>query len=277
MPDDRFFHKRAGHSDKVNSLTDFEELIWRYYILSADDFGLMKLGPDLIRADNERAARKPFKAVERALDRVLAVGLVHRYEHQGRVYIYSRNWQEYQKIDYPREASCPCPPPEAIETCLQATRTLFGFFPGGKAGREIRRLVSEGIPQDSARLRVLGSDDSRFTRAGARKAKAKAQAEAEAEGQGSGAVEVVRVQRFVDRYRALHEQYLGVAYLGNPGKDYQAACELVAAFDDGMLEAIAVYGLNDADPFMAKDTRTLTKLKARASGYAQELKAKRLA
>lgn len=93
---------------------------------------------------------------------------------------------------------------------------------------------------------------------------------------GSGET-VRRVQRFVDRYRELHEQYVGVAYLGNPQKDYQAACELVAVFDDGMLEAITVYGLNDPDPFMAKDTRTITKLKSRASGYAKELKAKRLA
>jgi 2',3'-cyclic-nucleotide 2'-phosphodiesterase (5'-nucleotidase family) len=86
-----------------------------------------------------------------------------------------------------------------------------------------------------------------------------------------------RVQRFVDRYRALHEQFVGVAYLGNPQKDYQAACELVAAFDDGMLEAIATYGLNDADAFMANGTRTMTKLKSRASDYAQLLKARKLA
>lgn len=93
---------------------------------------------------------------------------------------------------------------------------------------------------------------------------------------GSGET-VDRVQGFVDRYRALHEQYIGVAYIGNPVKDYSAACELVAAFDDGMLDAIAVYGLNDPDEFMAKDTRTLTKLKSRASGYARELKARKLA
>lgn len=274
MPDDRFFHKRAGHSDKVNSLTDFEELIWRYYVLSADDFGLMKLGPDQIRADNERAARKPLKAVASALDRVVAVGLVHRYEHQGRVYIYSRNWQEYQKVDYPREAQCPCPPPEEIDTCLIATQMLFGVFPGGKSGREIRRLIAEGMPRDSARLRVLGSDYSRFT--GGR-ALAKAQAEAEATGQGSGGIDTIRAQRFVDRYRALHEQYVGVAYLGNPQKDYQAACDLVAAFDDPMLDAITAYGLNDADAFMANGTRTMTKLKSRASDYAQLLKARKLA
>ncbi len=86
-----------------------------------------------------------------------------------------------------------------------------------------------------------------------------------------------RVRWFVDRYQELHEKYLGVAYLGNPVKDYQAACELVAAFDDELLEKIAVYGLNDPDPFMARDTRTLTKLRGRASGYVQALRRKKLA
>lgn len=86
-----------------------------------------------------------------------------------------------------------------------------------------------------------------------------------------------RVRRFVDRYQVLHQQYVGVAYLGNPQKDYQAACELVAAFDDALLDAIAVFGLNDTDAFMANGTRTLTKLKSRASDYAQHLRAKRLA
>lgn len=86
-----------------------------------------------------------------------------------------------------------------------------------------------------------------------------------------------RVGRFVDRYRELHERYIGVAYLGNVQKDYWAACELVAAFDDDLLEKIAVYGLNDTDPFMTNGTRTLTKLKSRASEYAATLKAKKLA
>lgn len=96
-------------------------------------------------------------------------------------------------------------------------------------------------------------------------------------GAGETKPDAVRVARFVDRYRDLHEEYIGVAYLGNPQKDYWAACELVTAFDDALLEKIAVYGLNDQDAFMANGTRTITKLKSRASEYAATLKAKRLA
>lgn len=96
-------------------------------------------------------------------------------------------------------------------------------------------------------------------------------------GQGETKPDAARVARFVERYRDLHEQIVGVAYLGNPQKDYWAACELAAAFDDEMLEKIAVFGLHDGDAFMSNGTRTITKLKSRASDYAQHLKAKRLA
>lgn len=283
MPDDRFFHKCAGHSEKVNSLTDFEELIWRYYILSADDFGVMKFSPDQLRADHERAAGKPIKMVQRALDRIVAVGLVHRFDHQGRAYIYSRNWQEYQKVGYPRDTINPVPPVVELAECEGDTLALFGSHPGGKRGKEIRKLVSDGIDIRSARRRVLGSESvgEPFPLVRAR-ALALAVAEAVAEAPEGGAGEtaappVERVQRFIDRYRDLHEQYIGVAYLGNPQKDYWAACELVAAFDDALLEKIAVFGLNDQDAFMCNGTRTLTKLKSRASDYAATLKAKRLA
>jgi 5-methylcytosine-specific restriction endonuclease McrA len=86
------------------------------------------------------------------------------------------------------------------------------------------------------------------------------------------------VQRFVSRHAELYRQFCGVGYIGNPQKDYQAACQIVAAFPDpSMQDAILAYGLNDSDPFMAKDTRTIPKIACRASKYAEELKAKKLA
>lgn len=81
---------------------------------------------------------------------------------------------------------------------------------------------------------------------------------------------VVRVQRFVDHWGVTYQAERGVAYLGHPHKDYRAACELVDAFADDMLDAIAIRGLRDTDPFMTKGTLTLTKLKSQASKYAQD-------
>lgn len=88
---------------------------------------------------------------------------------------------------------------------------------------------------------------------------------------------VDRVRAFIDRYRSLHEQYIGVAYLGNPHADYQEACTLAATFDDALLEKLTVYWLNDRDKFATEGTRTIAKMRSRASKYVEELRAKRLA
>lgn len=277
MPNDRFFHKSAGHSEKVNTLTDFEELIWRYYILSADDFGVMRFDHRAIQNDHERAGSRPAKMVQRALDRIVDATLVYLFEHQGRSYCYSRNWQDYQKVDYPRDTIAPSPPAEELARCTADTVELFGYHPGGKKGRAIRKLVSEGLSIESARIQLL-SDDSfdeylRFTRAGAL-AKAKAQAN----GQGSGSDDTSAVQRLVQRHAELYQQFCGVGYIGNAHKDYEASRLIVKTFPDlSMQDAILTYGLNDPDPFMAKGTRTIPKIASQASKYAEELKAKNLA
>ncbi len=86
-----------------------------------------------------------------------------------------------------------------------------------------------------------------------------------------------RAGNFIEAYRELHQRYRGVAYLGNPVQDYQQAQYLVGAFDDAMLEKLAVYWLNDTDDFASNGTRSLAKLRSRASKYAEELKALKLA
>jgi hypothetical protein len=116
-----------------------------------------------------------------------------------------------------------------------------------------------------------------LARAGAREmAHANTNGKGSSEG-GTGGGQLDRVQRFMDRYADLHEHYIGVAYLGNPVQDYQQAQSLVGAFDDEMLEKLVVYWLNDRDEFATSSTRTLAKLRSRASKYAEELKALKLA
>lgn len=146
MPNDRLFHKRAGHSAKVNSLTDFEELAWRYYIESADDFGVMRFSAITLQADHDRMARKPAKTVQRALARVEAVGLIKTFEHQKRTYCYQPDWQDWQKIDYPRATISPKPPTDELS---DKTRELFAKHPGGWSKKKPRTCAddSQNIPQ----------------------------------------------------------------------------------------------------------------------------------
>lgn len=91
-------------------------------------------------------------------------------------------------------------------------------------------------------------------------------------------VDVERVQGFIDRYRDFHQRFRGVPYLGNDNTNYQEACTLVANFPDAMLDAITVHWLNvPDDKFTEGRTRTIAQLRSRASKYAEELKARRLA
>lgn len=144
MPDDRLFHKRLGHSEKVNRLTDFEYIVWHSYVLSADDFGVLRFSAAALCSDHDRLEKRPPKAVQKALERVRDAGLIRTFQHQGRDYCYQDDWQDYQKIGYPRTTIHPAPP---LTTVSARTRELLGKHPGGWG-----RKVSEPLPEGSGNV-----------------------------------------------------------------------------------------------------------------------------
>lgn len=288
MPDDRLFNKSLGHSEKLSVLTDFEDLVWRGYVLSADDFGVMRFSALTLQADHDRFAKRSQKVVQRALERVRDVGLILTFEHQNRVYCFQHDWQERQKLTYPKRTIQPRPPAALLGVCKVHTLWLFSRHPdGGKLpswkaptgwrpdNELISSSVQETLRKDSSVVRELVPKDSSSVRARAGEYTHTDTSTNTQTGRGAG--ETNRVQAFVDRYRELHEQYCGVAYLGNPATDYENACRLVEAFDDDLLEKLTVYWLNDKGKFATDGTRTIAKFRSRASGYAEELKARRLA
>ena len=90
MPDDRFFHKRLGHSAKVNILTDFEFRVWTQYQLSADDCGVLREAAIAIQADNDSLAARSTKLVQRALAELVNIGLLLRFTHQEQSFLCQR-------------------------------------------------------------------------------------------------------------------------------------------------------------------------------------------
>lgn len=130
MPDDRLIHRALGHSAKVNSLTDFERLVWLVYKLASDDFGVMRFSAVTLQEAADWLERKPSRLVQAALERVRLTGLVQTFEHQGRQYCYQADWQTWQKITHPRQTKQPAPPLEALD---RNTLWLFSHHPkGGK-------------------------------------------------------------------------------------------------------------------------------------------------
>jgi hypothetical protein len=132
MPADRLLHPRLGHSEKVTQLNDFDFRVWAQFILSADDFGVMRYDPRKVKADNDVIGRRPDKVVMKSLERCAHLGLVHPFEHQGQAYLHQRDWQDWQKLTYPGKTILPKPSPEALAACSGDTRHLFTVHPGGK-------------------------------------------------------------------------------------------------------------------------------------------------
>lgn len=158
MPADRLFHPRLGHSIKVSSLSHLEARVWAQYILSSDDFGVMMLSALRVQADNAALAREPHEVVQASLERLVFVGLVAKFQHQNETYICQLDWQDFQKVEYPRVSFLPKPHGELLKTCTVKTRRLFSKHPGGSPKRfpKVSRTSSEGFPTN-ARAQARGT------------------------------------------------------------------------------------------------------------------------
>jgi hypothetical protein len=158
MPDYRLIHRRALRGEKVGTLTDFERGVWLAYLLIADDYGVMPFDAgELAKAIWLKG--KPHKAVQRALERVRDAGLIQTWTHQGAVYCYAYDWQEWQNVRHPRGTIEPCPPPAVVDRCKPKTQQLFA---------EHSRNNAEEFPQESGDVSEELRQMPRLARAGGR-------------------------------------------------------------------------------------------------------------
>jgi hypothetical protein len=169
VPDDRFIHRKAGHSEKVNLLTDLEHRVWVQMILSADDFGVLRASAVTLQADNDHLANRPATKVQRCIDAVIKRGLFDVFEHQKRRYVFQKDWQFWQKVSYPRATNNPKPPADGLAICDEPTQKLFGMHPGGggKKRKEDSEKVPGTFPEDSPPMRA-GAPAKRLTANGER-------------------------------------------------------------------------------------------------------------
>jgi len=172
VPVDRFLHPRCGHSTKVTSLTSDEYRTWTQYILSADDFGVMRRSVIKLQADNDYLAKLPSRRVQAMFDRLVTIELLRTFVHQGQGYVFQHDWQTWQKVEYPRATLEPCPPDDALALCDEPTRKLFEKHPGGTRKQPKKpngsASGSEGDPNHSGHIRETFSEGIPTTRAGAR-------------------------------------------------------------------------------------------------------------
>ena len=146
MPADRFLHARLGHSAKVSSLSDLEYRVWTTYVLAADDFGVMRADAVAFQAAHDALRARPPKAITRSIERLVTVGVVAGFLHQGARYLYQADWQDFQRVRYPGRTMHPLP---AAATVSAKTRHLWSVHPGGTkvpALPESSGGTSDGLP-----------------------------------------------------------------------------------------------------------------------------------
>lgn len=151
MPADRLFHPRLGHSQKVTSLNHLEARVWTQYILSSDDFGVMRYSPLVVQDGNDALAREPIELIQACLDRLVTAGLIRAFEHQHNRYLFQHDWQDFQKVEYPRVSFQPRPPAASLKGCTVKTRKLFSKHPGGspKGSPKLSRGSSNESPTNA--------------------------------------------------------------------------------------------------------------------------------
>lgn len=282
MPDDRFLHRACGHSRKVNALTSDEFRVWVQYELSADDFGVMLFSSRPLRADNDYLDTKSSKLVQRWLERVRDLGLIQTFEHQDQLYCFQHDWQDYQKVEYPRTTILPPPTADALEVCTPLTRHLFRFYPGGVRipGGKREQLgsvpgifpeSSPNIPTPRARARPVPANGERLTANGSG---------------GAGGATVIDLQpsdasedqraraaRFCERYAELYAQHRkGARYHNKPTLDFVEALGIVATWDDARLDQLVEAFLTTDEPFCRNGAGTIAQFRSRASWCDSKLR-----
>lgn len=273
MPDERFFHKRLGHSAKVNSLTDFEFRVWTQYELSADDCGVLRNHAVAVQADNDALAARPAKTVQRALKRIVESGLLLAFEHQGQPYVCQHDWQDFQRIRFPRATVHPCPPLETLQKCTSATVELFRVRHGS-----IPEIPPDNSGETSEELPVPAGAGGREWQ--------KANGNGFGDGNGDRAREVSavgdpaladRAGAFVHRYAELFATHRkGARYLSKPSLDFQEAVGLCQVWDDARLETLAIAFLTTDDKFCREGNGSIAHFRSRASWCDTRLRARGL-
>lgn len=132
MPANRMLHKRALAGDRTNALTHLEWRIWTVYEMAADDFGVMRCHEEAWITAHPCLGREKARAIRAAIEKVINSTLLGRFKSEnGLTYVYQRDWQDWQSIEWPSITSLPRIPDEFLQHCSEPTQRLHQVWPGG--------------------------------------------------------------------------------------------------------------------------------------------------
>lgn len=256
MPGQRLSHPEQSASRKVTALSDFDYRVWEQTKLSSDDFGIMPYTSTVLRADNLRLRKATEKQVFDALRRLVDLGLLIVFEHQGEAYVCAPQWQKWQQIRFPRKTSRPHPPADVLAKCEPQTVELFTRWPGGKRFKEsavvadVSRELVATVPQLSRDRSVTNTDISQ------RLIPANANASAVVGVQGGTEPEVINefLEGYRERYRRVTGGALPIAWTH---KDMAAAGEMLQTWPVARLLDMAELFMHRNDKDVAGKPKTI--------------------
>ena len=122
MPN-RILKESICSSDSLNELSWFEEVVFYRLIVKCDDYGRYDGRAKMLKGslfplkDNVTAS-----SLDSAIDKLASVGLVRRYNVNGKPYLHLPTWSEHQSV---RAANSKYPDPEDADIVIDASEVIF--------------------------------------------------------------------------------------------------------------------------------------------------------
>lgn len=148
MADERKIHPSFWRDAKVCALTDLERSVFLHYIVGANDFGVMPAEVATFQANSLILKKLPARQIAAALEGVLRVGLLLAFEHEGTRYVWSRKWQDYQGIRWPRKTAWPAP----ADLTAASPKTRAAFRTHAEKLRCGCSDTADGLPESSGEI-----------------------------------------------------------------------------------------------------------------------------
>ena len=94
-------------SKSVNALTDFQFRVWLYLITYVDDYGCGSADAELLKGFVfPRRKGITESQIQKAIDDLASIGIIHLYQVDGESYLCFPNWDKHQRIQTVSEKQC---------------------------------------------------------------------------------------------------------------------------------------------------------------------------
>ena len=121
MPD-RLLKGSIKRSTEIDSLSWFQEVCFYRLMVTVDDYGCYFADPQMIKSDLFPTKEDLTKAsVAEALDKLESVGLIQRYEVNGKTYLHLCTWENHQRV---RNKTRHFPEPPQIAATLKVEMNM---------------------------------------------------------------------------------------------------------------------------------------------------------